>query len=100
MKFVKMVLPVAALVGLVTACGAPSPEKVCDHALGLLKKEMGDAFPAEKLEEGKKECVAEAQKEKEKDAAKYEKEAKCLLGAESMADLEKCKTETSDDASE
>lgn len=99
MKFVRSVLPLAAAIGL-CACGAPSPEKICDHAMTLLKKEAGDAVPEDGLKEAMKGCVEDAKKEQEKDGDAYAKKAKCFLAANSMEEAMKCEPESAPPAEE
>ncbi len=90
MKKFLAVVSVSVFGLLVTGCGGPAPEAVCDHMLELAKKELGDAVKDEGLEEMKKECVEEVKKEKEKDPAKYKEVATCMMGAKSMEDMMKC----------
>jgi hypothetical protein len=99
MNLVRSLLPLAAAVGLV-ACGAPSPEKVCDHAVSLIKKEAGDALNDEGLKELKEECVKESKKEQEKDSAAYATKAKCFMAANTMEEAMKCEPKDSEPPAE
>jgi hypothetical protein len=89
MKFVRTVLPLAAAFGLL-ACGAPSPEKVCDHALSLVKKEAGDEMSDDDVKELAKLCVEQTKQEQEKDGDAYAKKAKCVMAASNMEAAMKC----------
>lgn len=90
MKKFLAVVSVSVFGLLVTGCGGPAPEAVCDHMAELAKKELGDAVKDDDLKEMKKECVEEAKKEKEKDPAKYKEMATCMMGSKSMEDMMKC----------
>jgi hypothetical protein len=95
MKKLHKFLALAALTPFLAAC-TPSNEDVCGHLMDLMKKEFGDAEGAPKPsdEDMKKftdECVADLDKEKEKDgAAKYKEKAKCVMAATKMEELSKC----------
>jgi hypothetical protein len=89
MKFVRSVLPLAAAFGLV-ACGAPSPEKVCEHGMSLIKKEAGDEMSDEDLKSMVKMCVEQSKKEQEKDPDDYAKKAKCVMAAKDVEAVMKC----------
>ena len=88
MKQHKLSLVVLGSVGLFAlGCGA-SPEQVCDHMIGLAKKELGEeaakAMP-------KEECVKEAEKEKElKGMMKWREQAGCVMDATSLEAAVKC----------
>jgi hypothetical protein len=92
MKKIRTVLALAVLVPMLSACG-PSPEDVCEHVMGIMKKELGEALPMsdEDTKKFKEECVKEATAEKEKmGAMEYKKQADCIMDAGSFADMEKC----------
>jgi hypothetical protein len=89
MKFVRSILPFAVAVGL-CACGAPSPEKVCDHAMSLVKKEAGDEMSDDDVKDLVKLCVEQSKQEQEKDGDAYAKKAKCVMAAKSMEEAMKC----------
>lgn len=94
MKKFSTILAVALLAPMLTAC-APSPEDMCEHVFGIMKKELGDSFPMsdEDVKKGKEECVKEATKEKEKiGAMEYKKQAKCVMAATKLEELDKCET--------
>jgi hypothetical protein len=84
----KLTLVIVGGIGLFTlACGA-SPDQVCDHMLGLVKKELGDeaakAMP-------KAECVKEAEREKEmKGLMKWRTQANCVMDATTLEAATKC----------
>ena len=44
MKKIRTVLALAVLVPMLSACG-PAPEDVCEHMMGIMKKELGEALP-------------------------------------------------------
>jgi hypothetical protein len=89
MKFVRTVFPLAAAFGLL-ACGAPSPEKVCEHAMSLVKKEAGDEMSDDDVKSMVKLCVEQTKKEQEKDGDAYAKKAKCVMSASNMEAAMKC----------
>jgi hypothetical protein len=93
MKKLPTLLALAVLAPMLAAC-APAPEEVCQHVVDLMKKELGeqvDAMPEEEITKIKDNCVKEAEKEKEmKGAMEYNKQAKCVMAAASLADLAKC----------
>lgn len=79
-------LPLAASFAL-GAC-AKSPEDVCAHMEKLMAKETSSAI-AKKANEG---CVKRMNRSKEmKGYFKYRKASRCLMAAEKLADLKKCK---------
>jgi hypothetical protein len=94
-KFHKF-LALAALTPMLAACG-PSAEDLCKHMMDVMKKEFGDAAGEASDEDTKKfmeQCVKEAEKEKEKiGAAEFNKQAKCVMGADKFEDMAKCKPE-------
>lgn len=93
MKTHPKLLALAVLVPMLTAC-APKPEDVCQHVVDLMKKEMGDqvdSMSEEQITKIKDTCVKNAEKEKElKGAIEYNKQAKCVMAAESLEDLRAC----------
>jgi hypothetical protein len=93
MKKLPTLLALVVLAPMLSAC-APAPEEVCQHVIDLMKKELGeqvDAMPEEEITKIKDNCVKEAEKEKEmKGAMEYNKQAKCVMAAASLADLAKC----------
>ncbi|MCA9683600.1 MAG: hypothetical protein KC431_08115 [Myxococcales bacterium] len=93
MKNIRTLLAIAALAPILAACG-PAPAEVCDHVVDLMKKELGEqvgAMSDDDIKEIKDTCVKDAEKEKEmKGALEYNKEAKCVMAAASLADLDKC----------
>lgn len=72
-----------ALVALsLTACG-PSPKKVCEHTKDLL----GDDAEGMDIDT----CVKALEKQKEmKGSIEFNKEAKCVMKADSLEDMGKC----------
>ena len=62
-----------------------------------MKKQLGDqadAMPEEEITKIKDNCVKEAEKEKEmKGSIEYNKQAKCVMAAETLDDLSKCEEE-------
>ncbi len=92
MKKIRTVLALAVLVPMLSACG-PAPEDVCEHMMGIMKKELGEALPMsdDDLKKAKEECVKSATAEKEKmGAMEYKKQASYIMDANSFADMEKC----------
>lgn len=93
MKKLPTLLALAVLAPMLTAC-APAPDEVCQHVIDLMKQELGeqvDAMSEEEITKIKDNCVKEAEKEKEmKGAMEYNKQAKCVMAAASLADLAKC----------
>ncbi|MFV8755590.1 hypothetical protein ACNOYE_33995 [Nannocystaceae bacterium ST9] len=92
MKKFSTVLALAVLVPMLSAC-APSPEDMCEHVFGIMKKELGDALPMsdDDAKKFKEECVKEATKEKEKiGAMEYKKQATCVMEATKLEELDKC----------
>lgn len=92
MKKFHTLLALAALVPMLAAC-APSPEEVCQHIIDLTKKEVGEEAEAmtEQLDAHKEKCIKDGEHQKEmRGALEYNKEAKCVMAAESIADVEKC----------
>lgn len=96
MKKFRTLVALAALTPMLAAC-APSPDDLCQHVIDMMKKEMGemfDALPEEERNKMKEECVKEAEKEKEmKGAVEYNKQAKCIMKATKLEELEKCEGE-------
>lgn len=93
MKTLSKLLVLAVLAPMLTACG-PKPEDVCQHVIDLMKKDLGDqadAMSEEQIAKIKETCVKSAEKEKElKGAIEYNKQAKCVMAAESSEDLRAC----------
>jgi hypothetical protein len=93
MKKLSTLLALAVLAPMLVAC-APAPDEVCQHVIDLMKKELGeqvDAMSEDEIAKIKDNCVKEAEKEKEnKGAMEYNKQAKCVMAAASLADLAKC----------
>ena len=89
MKLAATMLSLLFVLTVAAGCSGPTPEKVCDHMIGLMKKDMGDKFDDKASEAFKKKCVEDGNKEKEKDGAKFEKMAKCALEQGSFEDLRK-----------
>jgi hypothetical protein len=84
----QLTLVILSGIGLFTpACGA-SPDQVCDHMIGLMKKEVGEeavkGFP-------KEECVKEAEREKEnKGLVKWRSQSNCVMDATTLEAATKC----------
>jgi hypothetical protein len=92
MKKFRTVLALAVLAPMLAACG-PAPEDVCEHVMGIMKKELGEALPMsdDDVKKFKEECVKEMNSEKEKmGAMEFKKQASCVMDASSLADMEKC----------
>lgn len=86
------VLAVVVLAPLLAGC-APSPEKVCDHFMDLMRKDLGDQVETmtdEQIEKIEKDCVDDASKDKKSDAKRYAKRAKCVMAASSLDGLAEC----------
>jgi hypothetical protein len=100
MKKLSTLLALAVFAPLLVAC-APAPDEVCQHVIDLMKKELGDqvdAMSEEEITKIKDNCVKEAEKEKEmKGAMEYNKQAKCVMAAGSLADLAKCEEADKED---
>lgn len=100
MKKLSTLLALAIFTPMLTAC-APAPDKVCQHVIDLMKQELGeqvDAMSEEEITKIKDTCVKEAEKEKEmKGAMEYNKQAKCVMAASSLADLAKCEETEKED---
>ncbi|MCA9692257.1 MAG: hypothetical protein KC636_21845 [Myxococcales bacterium] len=96
MKKFRTLLALAVLAPMLAGC-APAPEDVCQHVVDLMKKQLGDqadAMPEEEITKIKDNCVKEAEKEKEmKGSIEYNKQAKCVMAAETLDDLSKCEEE-------
>jgi hypothetical protein len=96
MKKLHKFLAIAALTPMLAAC-APSPEDLCQHVFDMAKKEAGDAAkdaPEEEMKKAMEECTKEVEKEKEKmGAAEFKKYSKCVMDAEKMEGMMKCKPE-------
>lgn len=93
MKKFRTLMALAVLAPMLAGC-APAPEDVCQHVVDLMKKELGeqaDAMPDEEITKIKDNCVKEAEKEKEnKGSMEYNKQAKCVMAADSLEGLSKC----------
>jgi hypothetical protein len=93
MKTHHTLLALAVLAPMLIAC-APKPDDVCQHVVDLMKKDLGeqvDALSEEQITKIKDTCVKNAEKEKEaKGALEYNKQAKCVMAAESLEDLREC----------
>jgi len=78
MKFLRL-LVCSVLVFSVSACSAPSPEKVCDHMADLEKKAKGDKAKSDA--DSKKKCVEMiGSMKKEMGDEKWKKFSKCVVG--------------------
>jgi hypothetical protein len=65
---------------------APSPEAQCDHVIGLMKKESG-------VELGPKfrvECLRDAEKGEHEGLLPYAEKSKCIVGAQTLTEAERC----------
>ena len=83
-------LPLAILALALVAC-APSPEEVCDHALGLAKAEVGDKA-AEAALGTRDECVKSETRRKEMQGMfKYKENNACLMDAKTWSAVAQCK---------
>jgi hypothetical protein len=93
MKTHPTLLALAVLAPMLVACG-PKPDDVCQHVVDLMKKDLGaqaDAMSEEQITKIKETCVKNAEKEKEnKGPIEYNKQAKCVMAAESLEDLREC----------
>jgi hypothetical protein len=96
MKTLSKLLVLAVLAPMLVACG-PKPEDVCQHVVDLMKKDLGDqadAMSEEQVAKIKETCIKSAEKQKEKiGAIEYNKEAKCVMAADSTEDLRACEGE-------
>jgi hypothetical protein len=67
------------------------PVDVCNHVLAMMNRDLGDtAVPAEQLEAIRESCISEADKEREADKAKYEREAKCIMASTKLEEISEC----------
>lgn len=93
MKTHPTLLALVVLAPMLAAC-APKPDDVCQHVVDLMKKDLGDqadAMSEEQVAKIKETCVTKAEKEKElKGAIEYNKQAKCVMAAESLEGLKVC----------
>ncbi len=75
------------------AC-APSPEALCEHMLGLMKKEIGADLPEAETKKMQEECIEDAERlkktKKRKGPLEYRKAASCIMDATSMEAVGKC----------
>lgn len=80
-----------AVLGLGLVACAPSPEEVCDHALGLARAEVGDKA-AESALGTRDACVKSETRRKEMQGMfKYKENNACLMAAKSWSEAAKCK---------
>jgi hypothetical protein len=78
---------------LLLAC-TPSPDKVCNHIADILSKDDKDKVSDSDRKKFIDDCVKDGQKQKDKDSDAYGKCAKCMMGVDTLKDLEaKCKSE-------
>ena len=93
MKNLHKFLALAAITPMLAAC-TPSPEKVCNHVMDIMKKEMpeGAEEPSEEdMKKGMEKCVEGLEKEKEKlGEEKYKEQVKCVMAASDMEGFMKC----------
>jgi hypothetical protein len=72
----------------------PDNRAVCQHVMDIMKVEMGDAAATpsdEDIEKYTEKCVQDLDKEKQKlGAAKFSKQAKCVMAAQKMEDMMAC----------
>ncbi|WP_146158783.1 hypothetical protein [Enhygromyxa salina] len=70
-------------------------EALCDHMLGLVKVELGEMvnnMSPDEFKQLRDKCVSEASAQIEvKGADQFNKEAECILAAQSLKDIEACK---------
>jgi hypothetical protein len=79
-----------AIVSTLVAC-TPSPEKVCEHVLGLTEAELGgEAIPADKRDGYIEGCVRDATRDREADSKTYARQSKCVMAAASLEALREC----------
>lgn len=92
MKKIRTVLALAVLVPMLSACG-PSPEDVCEHVMGVMKKELGEALTMteQDMQEFRNDCVENFNAEQAKmGSEEFAKRATCVIGAKNFHALEKC----------
>jgi len=90
MQQLPKVLALAALLSL-AAC-APSPEQLCDHVIELSESEDEDAASIDRDD-----CIDTAERKKQLHGMlKYKQEARCIMDAETRAELGKCGSPSAD----
>lgn len=71
----------------------PTSAQVCTHVMGIMKRELGEALPMsdDDVEKFHEECMKEMNSEHAKMGdAEFAKQAGCVMGARTLADMEKC----------
>jgi hypothetical protein len=71
----------------------PSPAKVCEHVMGIMKRELGEALPMsdDDVKNFSEECEKEMVSERaEMGEFEFAKQAGCVIEARTLADMEKC----------
>ncbi|MFV8755535.1 hypothetical protein ACNOYE_33720 [Nannocystaceae bacterium ST9] len=93
MNTLRNLVTLALIAPLLCAC-APSPEKVCEHMLGLMKKELGADLPEAETKKMQEECIEDAERmkknKKRKGPMEWRKAAGCIMDATSMEEVGKC----------
>ncbi len=92
MKKLSTVFALCLFVPMLGAC-TPSPEKLCDHAFEIIKKEAGDKaadMPEEDLKKAKEKCVKDVEKDKAEKPDEYKEKATCFMAAKDMESMGKC----------
>jgi hypothetical protein len=67
--------------------------EVCDHVLGIMTRELGEALPmsAEDVTKFRGECIKEMNVEQAKlGDEEFQRQAECVIGADSFAAMEAC----------
>lgn len=73
----------------------PSGADICEHVMNVMEREMGEAATTPTEEEISKflaECAKEMVLEREKmaDDEEFFRQARCVMAAQTMAEMEKC----------
>lgn len=102
MKNTRHLVIFALLTPFLFAC-APSPEALCEHMFGLMKKEVGADLPEAETKKMQEECIKDAERmqknKKRKGPFEYRKAASCIMDATSMEEVGKCDSKDKSDES-
>jgi hypothetical protein len=69
------------------------PKKVCEHIHGLMRNELGAQFTGmseQDITNWKHECIEGAERERVRKNSNYEEEAKCIVAARLIEDIDIC----------